>query len=309
MTYTPPSPTQINEAQNDDAQLRLLLAQRRLYSRAKVWANVRGFGLGIVAIASPLAVAVWPDSATGAASIAAGWFALNRLVFRPAERRAATPAATIQEQFDTRIFSMPTIAVRDPQVLPEEVVRLTNKKWNLRKKAYSAERLRNWYPINVNVDGRVAIAIAQRGNLAYTEALLRRSANLWVGLLTGWAILAVAIGLIAGFSLESFLLAIVLPILPPVLDAADEWQRVRAARKERRALTLEIQDAITNDPAKPISPDQLLGWQAQLFSLRRDAPLVPDWLYWLLRPGIEQEMEAAADMLGRSADGQPGDSP
>lgn len=308
MTYTPPPPSQVAETQNEDSQLRLLLAQRRLYSRAKIWSNVRVLGIGIVAIASPLLVAVWPDFATTAASVAAGWFALNRLVFRPAERRDATRAATIQEQFDTRVFSMPTIAVRDPQVLPEEITRLAGKR-TVRKKAYSSERLRDWYPINPNVDGRVAIAIAQRGNLAYTEALLRRSANAWVSLLTIWAVMAVAIGLIFNFSLESFLLAIVLPILPPSLDAADEWQRVRAAGKERRALTLEIQDAILHDSTKPISPDQLIGWQAQLFALRRDAPLVPDCMYWWLRSGVEREMQDAADALGQTVINPPGGAP
>lgn len=308
MTYTPPPPKQVNEAQNDDAQLRLLLAQRRLYSRAKIWSNVRVFGLGVVAIASPLLVAVWPALATVAASLAAGWFTLNRLVFRPAERRDALRAATIQEQFDTTIFAMPTIAVRDPQVLPEEITRLVGKR-AIRKKAYSSEHLRNWYPINLEVDGRVAIAIAQRGNLAYTEALLRRSANAWVILLSAWALIALGIGLVFRFSLDSFLLAIVLPILPPSLDATDEWQRVRAAGKERRALTLEIQGAILKSSTTAINPDQLLGWQTQLFALRRDAPLVPDWLYWWLRSGVEQEMKEAADSLGGTASrGLGGDS-
>ena len=299
MTYTPPPPSQISKTQNGDAQIRLLLAQRRLYSRAKVWSNVRIFGLGFVAIASPLLVAMTPSFATAAASVAAGWFALNRLVFRPAERRDATRAATIQEQFDTTVFSMPTIAVRDPQVLPEEITRIIGKR-TCRKKAYSLERLRDWYPINLEVDGRVAIAIAQRGNLAYAETLLGRSANAWVSLLAVWAVIAVGIGLIFNFSLESFLLAIVLPILPPFLDAADEWQRVRAAGRERRALTLEIQEAVLNDSTNKLNSDQLIGWQAQLFALRRDAPLVPDWLYWWLRPGVEQEMKDAADAIGRS---------
>lgn len=300
MTYTPPPPNDIARAQNGDAQLRLLLAQRRLYSRAKVWANVRGLGLGVVAIASPLLVSVWPYSATAAGSVAAAWFALNRLIFRPAERRVATRAATIQEQFDTDIFDMPRIAVRDPQVLPEEVTRLAGGR-AARRKAYSAEHLRDWYPINQTVDGRVAIAIAQRGNLAYTEALLRRSASVWISLLAIWGVIAVAIGLLAHFSLQSFLLAIVLPILPPFLDATDEWLGVRAAGKERRALTLEIQQAIEEDSSAPILPEQLIGWQAQLFALRRDAPLVPDWLYWWLRHGVEREMHEAADSLGRGA--------
>lgn len=300
MTYTPPDSRDIARAQNGDAQLRLLRAQRRLYSRAKVWANVRGFGLGVVAIAAPILVAVWPSSAMAAGSVAAAWFTLNRLVFKPAERRDATRAATIQEKFDTDIFAMPRIAVRDPQVLPEEITRLAGGR-AVRKKAYSAERLRDWYPINQTVDGRVAIAIAQRGNLAYTEALLRRSASVWVGLLTVWGLIAVVIGLVAHFTLQSFLLAIVLPILPPLLDAADEWLCVRSAGKERRALTLEIQEAIEGDRITHISPDHLISWQAQLLALRRDAPLVPDWLYWWLRPGVEKEMEEAADSLGRSA--------
>lgn len=301
MSYTPPTPSQISVTQNEDEQLRFLLAQRRLYSQAKIWANLRGVGLGVVAIASPLVVAVQPEAATTTASIAAVWFALNRLVFRPVERRIATRAATVQEQFDTRVFGMPTIAVRDPQVLPEEVTRLTGKRPR-RRTAYSEERLRDWYPINLQVSGPLAVAIAQRGNLAYVQELLRHTANLWVGLLASWAAIAVVIGLVASFSLESFLLAVVLPILPPLLDAADEWQRVKAAGKERRALTLEIQDAITGDATTPISPDQLLGWQSQLFALRRDAPLVPDWLYGLLRSGIEREMKGAANCLGGSSE-------
>ncbi|MBB0969017.1 hypothetical protein G6016_08600 [Dietzia aerolata] len=297
MTYAPPTPKDISDSQNQEAQLRLLRAVRRLYSKAKFWANVRGVGLGVVAVVAPLTVAVKPDLATTSASVAAAWFVLNRLVFRPLERSHATRAATVQEQFDSRIFGMPTIAVRDPQVLPEEVTRLTGKRL-ARRKAFSDDRLRDWYPINKAVPGPVAVAIAQRGNLAYTQELLRRSANLWAGVVAVWAVAAFVIGLVADFTLENFLLAIVLPVLPPLLDAADEWQRVRAAGKERRALTIEIQDAIHANSQAPISGEQLLGWQSQLFSLRRDSPLVPDWLYSILRSGIEREMKDTAKSLG-----------
>jgi hypothetical protein len=304
--YTPPPPERIAFKQNEDAQLCLLLSQRRLYSQAKIWSNIRIFGLGVVAIASPLIVAVWPATATATASIAALWFIFSRLIFLPAERRDAMRAATIQEQFDITIFSMPAIAVRDPQVLPEEITRLAGKR-SIRRRAYSAERLRNWYPINQDVDGRIAIAIAQRSNLAYTEALLRRSSHAWVLLLSVWVVVAVGIGVASGFSLAAFLLAVVLPILPPYLDALDEWQNIRLAGKERRALTLEIQQAITSDSTAAVTPDLLVGWQAQLFALRRDAPLVPDWLYWVLRDGIEKEMEDAAAFLGSTANTPDGD--
>lgn len=80
-----------------------------------------------------------------------------------------------------------------------------------RRQAYADEELRNWYPIKTNVPGRVAIAIAQRGNLAYTRRLLQRHATLWLWLLCGWAVAAIAIALCFEFSLATFLLAVALP--------------------------------------------------------------------------------------------------
>lgn len=293
MSYTPPQSTEIAEAQNSDANLRLLLAQRRLYSRAKVWSMVRGIGVGIVAIAAPVLTAVVPEAAIIIAAVAAGWFALNRLLFSFLERYFAARGATAQEQFDTSIFGMPTIAVRSPRLMPEEIRRLTGDRIR-RKKAYSDESLKNWYPIRTDVDGTVAIAISQRANLAYSQTLLSRNAALWLALLIAWAVVAVFIGLANSFDLLAFLLVVALPTLPPLLDAVDEALRVRAAGKERRAMADQIQDAITTASDEPIQPEQLLAWQAQLFALRRDSPLVPDWLYWLIRPRTEDEMTDGA---------------
>lgn len=293
MRYSPPSSEKIAEAQDEDANLRLLLAQRRLYTRAKFWSAVRGTGVGLVAIGAPVLTAIVPEAAVWAATLAAVWFTLNRLLFSTLERYFATRGATTQEQFDTAIFGMPMIAVRDPRLIPEEIRRLTGDRIR-RKKAYSDESLGGWYPIRTDVDGHIAIAISQRANLAYSQTLLGRNAALWLILLLVWAAVAVCIGIVNDFDLLTFLLVVAIPILPPTLDAVDETLRVRAAGKERRALANEIQDAIDSDETTPIQPDQLLAWQSQLFALRRDSPLVPDCVYWLLRPRTEDEMNDGA---------------
>lgn len=296
-SYDPPSAELIARAQDEDKNLELLLVQRRLYSRAKIWSGVRGVGVGIIAIAAPVLTAIWPSIEVLAATVAALWFVFNRLLFRPLERRGASLAATVQEQFDVRIFGMPTIAVRDPRILPEEIVRLAGGRVT-RRRAYAAEKLRGWYPIQIFVPGRVAIAIAQRANVAYSQTLLARSAAFWLICLCAWGAVALAIGLWAGFTLATFLLVLAIPILPPLLDAVDEALEVRRAGKERRALANDIEDAIAGDPSTHIRAEDLIAWQAQLFALRRSAPLVPDWLYWLLRPRTEDEMNAAATRLG-----------
>lgn len=305
--YEPPDADAIEDAQNKDNNLGLLLAQRRLYSRAKIWTTVRGVGIGLIAVAAPLIAAFWEPLAVWAAAVAAGWYILNRVVFRRLERRDATYGATAQELFDVTVFGMPTIAVRDPRLLPEDVARIVGRGSPRRNRALAEEELRNWYPIKTNVPGRVAIAIAQRGNLAYTRRLLQRHATLWLWLLCGWAVAAIAIALCFEFSLATFLLAVALPVMPPLVDAWDEYSQIRVAGREREALANEIEDAIKADATSPIPPQQLLTWQGQLFALRRDSPLVPDWLYWLLRDRAEAEMSEAAETIGRTSVQQEGD--
>lgn len=295
--YEPPAAESIDSAQNSDANLKLLLAQRRLYSRAKVWTTIRGLGVGIVAIAAPLLAAFWEPATVPAATVAAVWYVLNRVLFRRLERRDATRGATVQEQFDTTVFGMPTIAVREPRVLPEDIARIT-KSGAQRRRLYRVEQLRGWYPIQTDLPGRIAIAIAQRGNAAYSRRLMQRHASLWLALLGSWAVAAVVIALCVGFSLETFLLAVAIPVMPPLVDAWDGFVRVRASAREQEALANEIQDAINADITRPIRPEQLVAWQSQLFALRREAPLVPDWLYWLLRTGNEAEMSESAETIG-----------
>lgn len=302
-TYAPPAAADIAKAQNADPNLKLMLAQRRFYSRAKRWAGIRGIGTGIIAVAAPLLAAFVASAAVPAATTAAIWYVLSRVLFRHLERRDATRGASVQEQFDTAIFGMPPIAVREPRVLPEDVTRIVGTR---RRRAYAVERLRNWYPIQEGVPGRIAIAIAQRANVSYTRRLLERHATLWLWVLVGWSLVAVIISLLARFSLATFLLAVAIPVLPPLVDAWDEYVSVRAASREREALANEIHDAIAADAAAPISPEHLVAWQSQLFALRRDAPLVPDWLYGLLRRGNEAEMSEAAETIGRTAQQEEG---
>lgn len=299
--YDPPEATAIAIAQNEDSNLKVLLAQRRLYSRAKRWTAVRAVGVGIVAVAAPLIAAFCPQKAVWAAAVAAVWYVLNRLVVRRCERHDATLAATAQEQFDTSVFGMPTIAVREPRLVPEDITRVIDRGSEQRRRAYRNEKLRDWYPIQKGVPGRVAIAIAQRGNLMYTRRLLQRHAALWLCLLVVWAAASIVIALIFQFSLETFLLAVALPVMPPLLDAYDEYVQVRAAGRERESLANEIGDAIRADSTRPVPAQQLLAWQGRLFALRRDAPLVPDWLYWLLRDRAETEMSEAAETIGKTS--------
>src|SRR5699024_5079405 len=199
-----------------------------------------------------------------------------------------------KRDWSSDVCSSDLIAVREPRLVPEEVRRLTSSRTR-RRKRYSEESLKNWYPVRKDVDGGTAIAISQRANLVYAQTLLTKNAKLWVALLIVWFLVAVTIGIVSKFDLFTFLLVVALPTLPPFMDAVDEWLRIRTAGKQRRAIANEIQDAVSNYTTAP--PDYLLTWQSQLFALRRDSPLVPDWLYRLLRSRTEDEMAEGARFI------------
>jgi hypothetical protein len=293
-SYQPPTALEISESQNSESNLKLLLAQRRIYSSSKIWSNIRYTGVFIIAVCAPMLAAYDSHLAVPTATVASIWYVLNIALFKYLERRGAIRGAIIQEQFDLNVFGMPPIASREPRILPEDMAFLNKP---TKRRMFATEKLRDWYPVQTDSPGRVAIAISQRANAAYTRRLLLWYASLWVTVLIVWAFIAIGIGLVKGFSLATFLLAVVIPILPPLVDAWEEFTVVRSASREREALANEIYDAITTDASDQILPENLLAWQSQLFALRRDAPLVPDWLYSLLRERNEREMLAAAKAI------------
>ena len=76
------------------------------------------------------------------------------------------------------------------------------------------EHLLDWYSLEPDLPITPAIAIAQQSNFAYSERLLCRHANIWLGIGTAWGIIAVAIGIAFKLTLAQFLMGVVLPVLP-----------------------------------------------------------------------------------------------
>ncbi len=159
------------------------------------------------------------------------------------------------------------------------------------------ENLTNWYYFDQRVDGKFAIAIAQRSNAAWSERLLKVNANIWLMTTISWATVAVVVGLVVGLSLEEFLLGVAFPLLPALLDVIDEWRSTRAAGEVRRAMADGIERSVRGQADHELSGEDLLAWQGQLYDLRRNAPQVPDLVYKRTRNRNEQAMVAAASQL------------
>lgn len=302
--YRLPSSAAIAAAQNAQPNLRLLVAQRRLYAKAKRWSALRALGFGLIGVGAPLFTASYPHAAVVIGAVAGVWLFLSRTVFMQQERSLAAQGAAVQEQFDLAVFAMPELALRDPSVSPESLAGLAGPDDKLMPAA-AEERLLDWYPVDQTLDGRFTIAIAQRANAAYAERLLATNANVWLVVTVMWASIAVIMSLALSFSLATFILGVALPLLPAMLDVYEQWQTTRQAGAARRALATGILDVFRDRNGGPTT-EELLVWQDQIYELRSGAPQVPSLVYKGTRSKNERLMHAAAaDLAALAKESRP----
>ena len=294
--YTPPSSASIATLQNDDEALRLLLAQRRLYTRAKRWQGARWIGLLILGVAAPFISILIPGSAVAVGAITGVWLFVGRTFLTAAEVRTMTKAAAVQEELDLYIFQMPGTIERTSRPTIEDIELLIRDKRGLRAAA-SRERLVDWYDVDPSHPGAETIAIAQRANVSYTDRLIRTAVTVWAIVTVVWLAVLLTWSALSGLAFGLILLGVLFPVLPAVLDVADYLRSTWRAAQDRADLARTIESRL--EDGEPIMGQELISWQTQLYDLRRTTPQVPDWLYKITRKRNEAAMHAASKRLRR----------
>lgn len=299
--YEPPSSAAILQKQDELPALRLLLAQRRLYTRAKRWQSIRWFGIMVLGIGAPFASLVFPPAAVIAGAVAGVWLFLGRNVLTWLESRDMTRAAAIQEQLDQHLFQMPASIRRAERPSPEDIADLVGDESRLAENI-DRGKLRNWYSIDPSTPGAISVAISQRSNAAYTDRLIRTAVGVWATAGTVWIVTLLVWSSLTGVTLASFLLGIALPVLPAFMDVTEYVLSTWRAAQDRADLARSI-DARIDAGTPLIEGQELLVWQERLFDLRRTTPQVPNWLYKMTRKRNERAMNAAARALRSGAPG------
>jgi hypothetical protein len=297
--YKPPPSADMLARQNDDDSLRFLVAQRRLYSRAKRWLGLRWFGMLVIGLAAPVVSVVWPNLAVVSGAVAGLWIFLGRTVLMSAQSTATAKAAAIQEQFDFHVFGMPASIERSTLPSLEEISAIVGPDSRLRAVA-TDEDLIDWYPIDRGDTGTAAVAISQRANASYSDSLLRTTAVVWVILTAVWIVALVVASAVVGISLVTFLVGVLLPILPAFLDVVEYVAGMRKAARGRGDLARSIEQHLKGNKGT-IDGNDLLVWQERLYELRRSTPQVPDLIYKIKRAANERAMKSAASQLGKQA--------
>jgi hypothetical protein len=290
--YQPPSDTEIMTNQNSDSSLRLLAAQRSMYSKAKRYLATRLTGMFVIATAAPIIGGFWPGLAVTCGAVSGLWLFVGRTYLASRQTRLIDQAAAVQEAFDVAIFGMPPVRGRENMPSLEDITKLYDKAETRRQARL--EKLRDWYP-STSALPATAVAICQRANVSYSDSLLRTTLRVWRICILAWAVIAVALCFWLDVTLEAALLIVLLPILPAFLDWLEFSRAYDTAAHVRRTTANEIEEAVSS--GQSIDPSHLLIWQERIYELRRSTPLVPDVIYWASRKANERAMKSTATQL------------
>lgn len=284
----------ISERQNKTDMLNLLRARRVVLRGVK---KAQGAYLLAVVAIPLLSVAVnthWPDAKSIVALVAVATTLAEVLLLDRWRRKHLKMTAKLQEEFDCEVLQMKWNDFTAAARVPREVLHTY-----ARKKISDESTLVDWYPTKAEaLPMEVARLACQRANLWYDTQV--RSAHIrWVsGLGLVFAFLLFGFGITFNYSLQDFILVLVIPLAPIFLWVVRECQRQSDACKNVERLLGEMDKSIgslisKSDPDVAIMRSREI--QDAIFAHRANAPLVSDLVYKLHRPRLEGEMGAGAD--------------
>ena len=284
--------------QNSAENIRLLAAQRSLYSRAKKLAAIQAFVAGLTPVVGAIAVAVSPGVDVWAAFVGILVAFVDTAWLDPRQGKLRNLAANVQEEFDCDVLELPwnePLAGRRPS--PEDIHEAAGK-----HTASSAAPLENWYPGAVAAlplhEGRL---VCQRTNCWWDSKLRQRYSNWIIGALSVLSICVLVIGLLNGISLQKFVLAVMAPLLPAALWAVREWHRqndtsVESDRRKEYCESLWTR-VVQGELLEPEASKRSRELQDAILVRRRECAPVFDWVYRRLRRAQEEQMNVGAERM------------
>ena len=290
----------ICQQQNTERGLKLLAAQRQLYSDAKR-IQIISIVIGVpVVIAWSILGAVFPSFVVYAALWGIIATFLDLLVFSRLQKSVQEKAAKIQQIFDCEVLEFEWAKLNcGIRVEPETIIDAHNR---YKRKNPNLSGLQDWYPIRVcQLPIHQARIVCQRSNIWWDANLRRRYSNWIIVFFIILTIIIFLISLVGGLSLDKFLLAVIAPLTPAFILGLRQYteHHQAAARLDRLQENAEnLLDKIIN---KKITEQDIeiesYSLQVEIYENRRRSPSILDWFYSLLRRKHEEQMNKGAEFL------------
>ena len=284
--------------QNLDVNIDRLLAQRRLYSNAKIMQYI----LIAITVIIPVLIAFVTNFSNLRIDDTSWIYTIYAIVVIFGEKileifidRNKKTAASIQEKFDTNIFDIPENELLNSVFIDHDIVRKYSKKDKLN--ANKISRVTNWYSTRIDcLRTNIAILFCQRMNICYDQNIKKKYNKLLISLSVLTFITLLIISLTNDFSLKKFIIEEILPSIPILnftyKEINQNIESVDNLQKLREIIENKLSSLSRNDV---IEIEELRNIQDRIFNNRILSPLIPDFIYKILWTELEDEMNYSVE--------------
>jgi hypothetical protein len=266
-----PTEPRIFEAQNTTDARRLVAAQARMYSDAKMAFGLRMVAVFALAIATSVVALSFPALRTAMGGGGGVFILALSLVVGGLEKRVRFRAAAVQEQFDTQVFQLPWNALyvdRPPQHMMTRAAQ-----------RYRGGRDKDWYSDTQGVHRPFDVLVCQSTNFGWGARMHR----LWMWPLAATTlVLCIAIVIIwhiLALSGPEGFAALIAPSLGPLKELAEQirenWNAAATKENAERKLA-ELWDMGMDGRHNPTIAE-LRSIQDRAVTIRQGNPYIPDW--------------------------------
>lgn len=282
----------ISSQQNSPDNLRLLAAQRHLYTRAKVLRRLHMIlvvGLAVIAL---IVFVLRLDSKYANPIMASIGFAavVSRFIIGDIGTKKVKQAATVQEQFDVDLFGLSWSTMLVGDRLEPELVSAANRDFKGDK-----EKLRDWYAKTDDIPYPLDVLLCQRANLVWDWRLhYRYGVTIAVVTIVVCAI-GITIALLTKQTMANYFLRLLIPSLPVYIHGTEVATRHLRLASEKELFYKRISrlwESLLEDPSA-ISREECRDIQNCIFIQRSKGILVPDLWYKRLWSKYESDMQRA----------------
>jgi hypothetical protein len=281
----------IKDAQNSEESLRLLAAQRQIYTEAKRLNALLSVLALLTAVVIPLVLVFFPqvDKFWGLAGL--GIFFLTRYL-KSLEKNKRETASRIQEQFDIQLFGIPWNKSLAGSAVPPETIVAADVRFKGNR-----ERLKDWYgSASLDLPGNITTLLCQRENFVW-EYRQRQLFTQWLGVLfIGILAGGLALGLWNQALLLDFLLEYLSPLLPLLGLAGGAWLSHKKTEENLRQKAADISETLLQG-ALGITTEKLRDYQDAVLKNRQTGPMVPNWFFRTVGKKVGNEVNQATRMI------------
>lgn len=213
-------------------------------------------------------------------------------ILQPMISSKRTEGAKIQEEFDNNLFKLPWNKILVGKKVEKEDIDLLHDKYVSRLHG-NIEKCKDWYPEEYKVlEMNRAVLSCQKTSLVYDIRLRKRFKVLIVRNTILLSLLVTTLCLVKDLSMNSFLVYVVLPLLPVVVLA----KKLHMEHEKSIKASSDLKSMIDDIQAKheEITIDDLKAVQTKIYSNRKDSALIPEKLYNRLRNKLEKQMHIHA---------------